>query len=103
MQITMMTPAENDQPMFGDAQERESVHFTIDKAHRSFKFNSTSSITCTASVTVITTNSGRIAQSRPFISTSSNFEFQYERGTSLVGPKPKTAMEDVLYNPKHKQ
>ena len=98
-----LTPAENDQAMFGDAQDRGSVYFTIGKAHRSFKFNSTSSITYTASVTVVTTNSGRIAQSRPFISTSSNFEFQYERRTSLVGPKPKTAMEGVLYNPKHKQ
>ena len=43
---------ESDQPMFGDVQNRESVHFTIDKAHRSFKFNSTSSVTCTTSVSV---------------------------------------------------
>ena len=90
MQITMMTPAENDQPMFGDAQDRESVHFTIDKAHRSFKFNSTSSATCTTSVSVFTINSGRIALSRNFISTSSNLQFQCKTGTSLVGPKPKT-------------
>ena len=52
---------ESDQPMFGDVQNRESVHFTIDKAHMSFKFNSTSSVTCTTSVSVFTTNSGRIA------------------------------------------
>ena len=44
----------------------ESDHFTVDKAHRSFKFNSTTSVTCTISVLVFTTNSGRIAQSKPF-------------------------------------
>ena len=55
---------ESDQPMFGDVQDRESVHFTIEKAHRSLKFNSTSSVTCTTSVSVFTTNSNRIAQSR---------------------------------------
>ena len=81
---------ESDQPMFGDVQERESVHFTIDRAHRSSKFNSTSSVTCTTSVLVFTTNSGRIAQSRHFLSTSSNLEFQCKTGTSLVGPKLKT-------------
>ena len=89
--------------MFGDVQDRESINFKIDKAHRSFKFNSTSSVTCAVSVAVFTTNSGGIAQSIPFISKSSNLEFQCKRVTSLVGPKPKTAMEDVLYNPKHKQ
>ena len=81
---------ESDQLMFGDVQNRESVHFTIDKAHRSFKFNSTSSVTCTTSVSVFTTNSCRIAQSRLFISTSSILDFQCKTGTSLVGPKPKT-------------
>ena len=34
--------------------------------------------------------SGRIAQSRSFIPTSSNLEFQWKTGTSLVGPKRKT-------------
>ena len=81
---------ESDQPMFGDVQNRESVHFTIDKAYRSFRFNNTRSVTCTTSVSVFTTNSGRIAQSRPFISTPSNLDFQCKTGTSLVGPKPKT-------------
>ena len=68
----------------------KSDHFRIDKAHKSFKFNSTSSGTCTISVLVFTTNSGRIAQSRPFTSTSINLEFQSKTGTSLVSPKPKT-------------
>ena len=45
--------------MFRDVQDRESVHFTLDKANRSFKFNSTSSATCITSVSVFTTNSGR--------------------------------------------
>ena len=63
---------------------------TKNRAHRSFKFNSTSNVTCTTSVLVFTTNSGRIAQSRPFISTSSNLEFQCKTGTSFVGPKLKT-------------
>ena len=81
---------EIDQRMFGDVQDRESVHFTIDKAHRSFKFNSARSVTSTNSVLVFTINSGRIAQSRPFIPTSSNLEFQCNTGTSLVGPKRKT-------------
>ena len=35
---------ESDQPMFGDVQNRESVHFTIDKAYRSFRFNNTRSV-----------------------------------------------------------
>ena len=43
---------ESEQPMFGDVQDRESVHLTIDKAHRSFKFNSTSRVTCTKSISV---------------------------------------------------
>ena len=68
----------------------KSDHSAIDKAHKSFKFNSTSSGTCTISVLVFTTNSGRIAQSRPFTSTSINLEFQSKTGTSLVSPKPKT-------------
>ena len=76
--------------MFEVVQDRQSVHFTIDKARRSFKFTSTSSVTCTTSVLVLPTNSGRISQSRPFISTSSNLEFQCKTGTSLEGPKPKT-------------
>ena len=41
-------------------------------------------------VLVFKTNSSGIAQSRPFISTSSKLEFQCKTGTSLVGPKPKT-------------
>ena len=53
---------ESDQPMFGDVQDRESVYFIIDKGHRFFS--------------VFTTSSGRIAQSRPFISTSNNLKFQ---------------------------
>ena len=60
---------ESEQPMFGDVQDKESVNFTIDKAHRSFKFNSTSRVTCTTSISVFTTNLCRITQSRPFIST----------------------------------
>ena len=62
----------------------------LTKAHRSFKFNSTSSVTCTTSVSVFATNSGRIAQSRPFISTSSNLEFQCKTGTFLLDPRPET-------------
>ena len=72
---------ESDQPMFGDVQNRESVHFTIDKAYRSFTFDNTRSVTCKTSVSVFTTNSGRIDQSRPFISTSSNLDFQCKTGT----------------------
>ena len=53
-------------------------------------FNSTNSVTCTTSASVFTTNSGRIAQSRPFISTSSKLELQCKTGTSLVDPKLKT-------------
>ena len=78
------------QPMFGDVRDRESVHFTIDKVHRHLKFNSTSSVIRATSVLIFTTNSGRIAQSRPFISTSSNLESQCKTGISLVGPKTKT-------------
>ena len=62
----------------------------LTKAHRSFKFNSTSSVTCTTSVSVFATNSGRISQSRPFISTSSNLEFQCKTETFLLDPRPET-------------
>ena len=80
---------ENDQPMFGDVQDTESVRFTI-LALLNLQFNSARSVTCTTSVLVFTINSGRIAQSRSFIPTSSNLEFQWKTGTSLVGPKRKT-------------
>ena len=68
---------ESGHPMFGDVQDRESVLFIIGKAHRSSKFNNTRSVTYATSLLVFTvsgrireesTNSGRITQSRPFIS-----------------------------------
>ena len=76
--------------MFRDVQDRESVDFTLDKANRSFKFNSTSSATCITSVSVFTTNSGRSLSRDPSYQYQVTLNSSAKKGTSLVGPKPKT-------------
>ena len=65
-------------------------------------FNSTNSVTCTTSASVFTTNSGRIAQSRPFISTSSKLELQSKKEFLWWTQNLKLCNGNVLYNPKHK-